>query len=315
MQPFTTMLFAADFSENSKEVFRTACLLAVENQTRMIVLHVAEPDWVPEEPVPYGQQFAQFRETDRNRSYHSALRHKLRDFYAPKRPIEVQYQLREGQPSVEILHVAKESGADLIVMGTHGRTGLSWLLAGSVAIAVLRGAQCPVLALRFPEMPRDSNGIRVILHPTDFSVESEGALRVARGLAQAHGARLIILHVAMLQVLMDGTSAAEIDPRFYSDTLEDVRQRVDGPDLKYPVETMLRRGYEAELITQTAEEIGCDLIVMGTHGRTGLSRLLMGSVAENVLPKANCPVLVVKPAQKVLAPTRDRTAGRAVTVF
>ena len=65
-----------------------------------------------------------------------------------------------------------------------------------------------------------------------------------------------------------------------------MRKRVDGPDLKYPVETLLRRGYAAEGIIETAEEVGCDLIVMGTHGRTGLTRLLMGSVAENVLPKA-----------------------------
>ena len=66
---------------------------------------------------------------------------------------------------------------------------------------------------------------------------------------------------------MDGTAAAEIDPHFYTDALDEVRRRVDEPDLKHPVETMLVRGYEAQGITQTAEDIGCDLIVMGSHGR------------------------------------------------
>ncbi len=76
--------------------------------------------------------------------------------------------------------MAEEIDSDLIVMGTHGRTGLRGLLAGSVAIAVLRGARCPVLALRSAEHPRETKEIRVILHPTDFSVDSEAALKVAR---------------------------------------------------------------------------------------------------------------------------------------
>ena len=102
-----------------------------------------------------------------------------------------------------------------------------------------------------------------------------------------------------------------IDPRFDTDALENVRKRVDGPDLKHAVETMLRRGYDAQGITQTADEVGCDLIVMGTHGRTGLSRLMMGSVAENVLPKANCPVLVVKSVQQRLGTDLGSTGGRS----
>ena len=140
MQPFATILFATDFSENSKEVFRTACSLAVENKSRLIVLHVAEPNWVPEEPVPYGQNAVQLHASERDQSRHESLRRKLRRLYTPSGPIHVEYQTREGEASVEILRVAKESGGDLIVMGTHGRTGLNWLLAGSVAIAVLRGA-------------------------------------------------------------------------------------------------------------------------------------------------------------------------------
>lgn len=314
MQPFRTILFAADFSDNSKEAFQAACSLAVENQTRLVVLHVAEPTMVPQEPVYYGQLTVQFLPADPDKARHEELKQKLRDFYTPARPLDVAYRTIEGQAAEEILRVANEIGSDLIVMGTHGRTGLRWLLAGSVAVAVLHGATCPVLALRSTEQPRQATEIKVVLHPTDFSADSEAALRVARQLAREHGARLIIVHVEKLEVLVDGTPAAVIDPRAYHDAIEGVRKRVDGPDLKYPVETVLRRGYPAEEIVLTAQDKGCDLIVMGTHGRTGLGRLLMGSVAENVLPKANCPVLLVKGGQPVSAPACDRAAPPAVAI-
>ncbi len=113
---------------------------------------------------------------------------------------------------------------------------------------------------------------------------------------------------------MDGTVAVEMDPRYYRDALEAVRSRLDGPDLKYPVETRLAHGFEAEGILMMAEEIGCDLIVMGTHGRTGLTRYLLGSVAESVLPKAACPVMVVKASRQVVAPAQDRPVAEVANV-
>jgi nucleotide-binding universal stress UspA family protein len=126
---------------------------------------------------------------------------------------------------------------------------------------------------------------------------------------------MVILHVAEVAAVMDGTMAAEIDPRSYKDALEEIQQRVDGRDLKYPVETRLGRGFAAEEILQVASDVGCDLIVMGSHGRTGLGRLLMGSVAESVLTGASCPVLVVKARGGVPATTADRPANQTVTVI
>jgi nucleotide-binding universal stress UspA family protein len=239
MQPFRKILFAADFSENSKEAFRAACSVAIENRTKIYVLHVDEPNWVPEEPVYFGQQRVQYRAEAPDKAHLVAIERKMREVYTSARHIDMEYQTREGDPSQEILRMAGEIDCDLIAMGTHGLTGLRGLLAGSVAIAVLRGAHCPVLALRDAERPRDTEEMRVILHPADFSVGSEAALKVARCLARDHGARLILLHVAPLDVLMNGTAAAELDPRVYRDALADVCARVDGPDLKHPVETLL----------------------------------------------------------------------------
>src|SRR5512135_2136276 len=136
--------------------------------------------------------------------------------------------------------------------------------------------------------------IRTILHPTDFSDRSEAALHVAHCLAREHGARLVLLHVAPEEVVGGGLPVVPVDPRFYRDSLNEVRSRAEGPDLKFPVATLLRHGDAAEEILDEAERLGCDLIVMGTHGRTGFARFLMGSVAEAVLRKAPCPVLTVK---------------------
>jgi nucleotide-binding universal stress UspA family protein len=313
MQPIRTILFAADFSENSKQAFQSACALAVGNQTRLVVLHVAEPNSVSRQPVHHGHQSVQFDRAQPDEAEQQSALQRLGALYIPDHPVQMEYIATQGDAAEEILRKARELGSDLIVMGTHGRTGLRRVLAGSVAVIVLRSALCPVLALRAVEQPRKASEIRVILHPTDFSVDSEAALRVARWLAREHGARLIVLHVAVLEDLLAGTPAAEVD-QLYRKALEDVRKRVEGPDLKHRVECMLRRGYAAEGILQTAEELASDLIVMGTNGRSGLRRLLMGSVAEHVLAKADCPVLVAKAGQHASAPTSNRPAEEVVTV-
>jgi nucleotide-binding universal stress UspA family protein len=136
--------------------------------------------------------------------------------------------------------------------------------------------------------------IKTILHPTDFSAASRYALELAMSLARDHDSRVVMLHV--------------LEPRFYGDepvlltrTLEDLRAEAE-----YGLDTLPKppRGIETEHVTaegdavaeilRVAAEEQADLIVLGTHGRTGLRRLLMGSVAENVIRRATCPVLAVK---------------------
>ena len=307
MKPFRTILFAADFSENSREAFGAACSLARADKTRLFVLSVAEPHRVADDPVYFGQARVRFNALPSDKHRLAELREKLRNEYAPGEPIDVEYRAREGEIPDEILEAAHETGADLIVMGTHGRTGMDWLLSGSVATAVLRQARCPVLALRSPTHMHKDDGIRVILHPTDFSASSQAALNVARSLARDLGTRLVVLHVTPPAVLVDGSIAAGIDPSTCRTALEDLRTCLDGPDLKYPVEVRLAVGPDREEILQTAQEIGCDLIVMGTHGRTALGRLLMGSVAESVLPRASCPVMIVKVPDLVTASRPEKS--------
>jgi nucleotide-binding universal stress UspA family protein len=294
MQPFRTILFAADFSENSKAAFRMACALAGADASRLHVIHVLEPNLVPEEPVYLGQAAIHFVNAGSDQGRHQAIQRGMAEAYVDDRATDVEYHTREGDAADEIIRTADEIGSDLIVMGTHGRTGLGRLAAGSVATSVLRRAGCPVLVVRSRAHPERSIETRSILHATDFSAGSEEALRVAFTLAKDKGARLVILHVAPSGTYFSDVSVPR-DPRLGDDALEEARRRVDAPDLKYPVETRRSRGDAAHEIIGAAEDLGCDLIVMGTHGRDGLARLLMGSVAESVLLRAGCPVLAVKP--------------------
>lgn len=136
--------------------------------------------------------------------------------------------------------------------------------------------------------------IKTILHPTDFSGHSQAAFEVARAVARDYGARLILLHVSP-PILMGGEVHALIAPpdevrEELTKRLKDMQSMAD----RVVVEIVLKEGDATAQILTTSKEMGCDLIVMGTHGRTGLSHLLMGSVAEAVVRKASCPVLTIK---------------------
>jgi nucleotide-binding universal stress UspA family protein len=137
--------------------------------------------------------------------------------------------------------------------------------------------------------------IRTILHPTDFSTPSQYALELACALARDHGARLVLLHVGAMPVMVYGEGVLPVDTDAYTLELREKLDKVQTPDPAIEVERRLVMvGDPVAEILGVAEDIACDLIVMGTHGRTGLRRALMGSVAEQVVRKASCPVLTVK---------------------
>lgn len=139
--------------------------------------------------------------------------------------------------------------------------------------------------------------MKLILHPTDFSACSEHAFRLACSLARDQGARLVVLHVLDRPVIVySGVAMAPPAPPPVHDR-DAVRAQLDKIQASVPgvaIEHRLEEGDPADAVLQVADDIRCDLIVLGTHGRTGLGRLLMGSVAEKVVRKAKCPVLTVK---------------------
>jgi len=135
--------------------------------------------------------------------------------------------------------------------------------------------------------------IRTILHPTDFSEQSEYALRLACALARDHGAHLIVLHVAPPPVIASAEGVFHSEPEYCLEPLREQLHQLQTPDVGR-VDRRVEEGEPEDEILRVAQESNADLIVMGTHGRTGLDRLLLGSVAEQVVRQASCPVMTVK---------------------
>ncbi|HWG42712.1 MAG TPA: universal stress protein [Gemmataceae bacterium] len=150
--------------------------------------------------------------------------------------------------------------------------------------------------------------LATILHPTDFSEHSEFAFRLACALARDYKARLVLLHVLPppMVVYAGGPVPAETWP-----SVEEVRNKLrnmEGRTHHVRVESQVLEGDPVDMILRAAKETHSDVIVMGTHGRGALARLLLGSVAEAVLRKAPCPVLTAKPA-----PARRKTVEESKT--
>jgi nucleotide-binding universal stress UspA family protein len=149
--------------------------------------------------------------------------------------------------------------------------------------------------------------IRTILHPTDFSECSRAAFHLASKLAQAEGARLVILHVKqeLGPMVAYGEALDQLVPAEYEEKLQEVLHWFQVPDPRVRVEHQIARGNAAQEILRMAREINCDLIVMGTHGRTGVDHLVLGSVAEQIQRRSPCAVVTVSTGH------REATGSRA----
>jgi universal stress protein A len=159
------------------------------------------------------------------------------------------------------------------------------------------------------------NPIRKILVPTDFSPHAGEAFRVAQDLAKLIGASVVLFHVSRPPaVVSDGgrllSAPSEAGAKDVWDELRKIEAK--DPAVRVEHEVILAERPDVEHILEILQERGCDLIVMGTHGRTGLLHRLFGSVTQDVVRRASCPVMLVKaPAQEVRTPTQQ-DAGKTV---
>lgn len=136
--------------------------------------------------------------------------------------------------------------------------------------------------------------ITTILHPTDFSKPSEYALRFACALARDYRARLLLLHVVEPPVYYGELGMTVPLPADFHESIQRRLEHLVPADAGIPVESLQVEGNASAEILRIAEEKQCSLIVLGTHGRTGLSRVLLGSVAEDVIRHSRIPVLTLK---------------------
>jgi nucleotide-binding universal stress UspA family protein len=219
-----------------------------------------------------------------------------------------------------ICAAAEERHAGLIVMSTHGRSGLDRWIYGSVADTVLRQSEIPVLLVPPPaEQPLPTDRPLRVLVPLDGSELAEEALGIAEQLAETVGAELVLLRVVEppgYALYGDGFAylpydeEAELnDARAYLQAHVD-RLRADGK----PAAMRVVLGPPATVVTQAAQETGADLVAMATHGRGGLARLVLGSIAASTLQRATVPVLLVRPAALSQTDEEAEISAEAVTI-
>jgi nucleotide-binding universal stress UspA family protein len=224
-----------------------------------------------------------------------------RDFPAG---ISVDCEAEVGSPATVILDWADSGRVDLIAMATHGRTGPQRWVYGSIAVKLLTGTRLPVLLVRAAPTPRPIGPIRRILVPLDGSELAEQALEPAQVVAAVFDAEMILFramdfpgYVTKTQVAGMYTSAVEDSIRETADEyLAQTGRYLQAQGARVSWETKL--GLATERILEAAQEHAVNLIVMSTHGRSGLGRWVMGSEAERVLSASQVPVLLVRSQEK-----------------
>jgi nucleotide-binding universal stress UspA family protein len=225
------------------------------------------------------------------RGFCSAARERLRSELG----VEAQVLFREGDPPEEVLAAAEGTGADLIVMGTHGRRGLSRLLMGSVTSHVILHAGVDVLVVKKP-----CSGCRgaysSILVPFDASAQSRRSLERACALAKQDSATVGLLYVIpRYEEMLDfmRTPMIEKSLRGEAERILDEGRALAGT-LGCEARASIAEGHGGDEIARAVVRDGFDLVVMGTSGWHGVDKALLGSTAERVIRDAPCPVLVVK---------------------
>ncbi|MEX0600472.1 MAG: universal stress protein [Rhodothermales bacterium] len=283
---FNTILFTTDFSDCAERAFSHASHLSARYDAHLHVLNVVPPGHSPDEgPLAYMDL------TKEEDVWTDAYQADAEDGVAV-----VHSSIKAASAVEGILEYAKSYDVDLIVMGTHGRTGIDHLLSGSVAEDVVRHASCPVLTVRCSERAGWKEQVNRILVPVDFSEHM--AVGPALELARIYGAEVDLLHVieeAVLPTIYGVEPLSPGAPLYVQRTEGALRKAVEDFDTEdLEIRAHVRIGNPSRRILEFAEEDRCDLIVVASQGRTGLGRLLMGSVAEKVIRLSEVPVFTVK---------------------
>ncbi|HEX8106515.1 MAG TPA: universal stress protein [Kofleriaceae bacterium] len=289
---FRKLLCPVDFSPGSQHALQVAARMAREADAELVLVHawyVPTTAFGGDYPIPVdlAQEVVDGAQRDLAAARTDATR-----LGAPR----VSSRVLRGVPWDQIVQAAREDPAiDLIVMGTHGRSGLARVLLGSVAEQVIRHAPCSVLAAR---APGGVQPFRKVLCPIDFSEDSRHALDRAAELAARTGAGITLLHViepaaTFSNLPMADNNLQAIDRRATHELARWASELEN--KVSIPVNTEIRIGRPGvQTLAVLDADPAFDLVVMGSHGRTGIRRVLLGSVAEKVLRHAACPVLIVR---------------------
>ena len=283
MGKYRKILVAIDGSESSKNALKQAIKLAYDEKCWITVVSVVPPYEGELELVGV-------------KNIRAAIRKPCEDALVEAEKISetegrsIKTVCEEGEPHERIVDLADAENCDLIIMGRRGLRRLERVLVGSVTARVIGYTHKDVLVV-----PRDTTIDRQrILIATDGSKYSKTAIEKAIDFAKSYGGELKVI------------SVVDVPPEFYAESpktvdemikkakgyVEDVKKQAEAEGVK--AEQFIREGESYQVITNIEREQNVGTIVMGSHGRTGLKRLLMGSVTEKVIGHSPCPVLIVK---------------------
>lgn len=290
------ILCAIDFSDFSLDALRHGLVLARWYSAQLTLFHVYPvPQLLPVQTVAVSVPAS---EADPDK-----VAEDVRRFCAPLLDASGQgadVVVRPGDPAREIRQEAERQQADLLILGTHGRSGFERLFLGSVTEKVLRSTRVPVLTIPPPVREPGSPLFKTILCPVDFSDASLRALEYALALAKEADARLILLH-AIEDVLGDAAAdtlghltVSEYYLHVERDAIARLRAAIpdDARVWSRPEERVVRGRAPHEILKVAAEE-HVELVVMGVQGRGVVDRLVFGSTTHRVIREARCPVLTL----------------------
>ncbi|MFZ1504644.1 MAG: universal stress protein [Nitrospira sp.] len=288
------VLFATDFSACADRAMGYALTMASAWKAELCVMTVLElyPGMDPDYTV--NKMYLDHLRAEASRQL-AAVEARAK---AAGQPVTVR--IETGIPSQAVQTVAESIGADLLVVGTHGRTGLEHVLIGSTAERVVRMVPCPVLAVKVEKggtTPGAIASIKRIVVPIDFSACSMDALEYAAQFAKPFGASITILHA--LEPVTYGLDFSLSHVKEWKDQRAYLENRLTVmaaclQSQRVQADHVLKPGLPADSIASYVTQQKYDLMIMGTHGRRGLSHVLVGSLAGAMLRHAPCPVLTVR---------------------
>ncbi len=291
------ILHPTDFTESAAPAFARALAMAEHYGAELHLLNVTET--LGEDPIRGAFDVRMDAEAF-YRAQWSAADAKMQEVAATveERNIALRsVHLRGTKPAPVILDYASDQRVDMIVMGSHGRRGFQRMVAGSVAMEVVRKAEMPVMTVGAKVKSFDGGYFDRVLVPVDFSEHARTALNLAQRFARSFDSELTALHVIEQPNV----------PSFYATSLElyygsigDIKKEAQReliqlseassavPDaMNYEV----RIGHVVDEVMKTAHQIDAGLIVLSTHGATGMPRFFLGSVSERIIRSAEVPVL------------------------
>ncbi len=289
------VLFPTDFSRAANQALPHALKIAQKYKADITILHVA----TPYSDDPNAPEYQQLDEGNFKEYIEKSLG-EVSQAMGSSQKVTTEV-VREVAPATGILDFIEEKGIDLTVMGTQGHSALAQFFLGSVAERVVRHASCPVLTVaQDGKEYRNNPDYQNILVAFDFSEHSKKAAREASEMASQYGARIQALYVV----------EQEVHPAFYLKWKESMLRELPGIAQEAKESLRSALGEEGLENIDVHVEIGekkahteinefvrtnqMDLIVMGTHGLSGLDRMLLGSTTERVVRTASCPVLTFK---------------------